>query len=601
MKVRRLLFCLMMSVMLIVTYIPVTAFAADGDPEEVEYGTITMDIENIKGEWVQDSDSIIHWDCSDGSYVEIESSEVVDTENNEIRVPVGSQVVISTYPPNGYHPVFDVENNYPEFYYDAEGVLNENACCFTVQTENVVHISWEPGEFRETLSDEECSRAEPISVGEEKEVTGSCLFKFDPEDNNGTFIFYSKNGNEDADPYGRVESCGSELGRNDDYKDSNFNIFFKTDGEVYYLQANNSDKTATYTVGLKKSDILGISFKPNGVHDIEARCTSQYWDGVYFNLGDELTMETTEGKKTYVFKDASKLSKAAALDEISGEIYFVNKADPDDALTYDEPILYGEELFPLSEYKPGTTVTESICVEYAACRTYPDFKIHFTLFHEEMKKMKAAKAATCTKTGNKAYWYCSDCKKYFSDSAGTKQIKKNSWVIKAKGHKWKHIVKKGAFLKNGTEYDQCTVCKAKKNRKTLPGYSNYYVKSFKVKKGSKSFTAKWKKQKKSVRAKFDGYQIRYCKAKKGSKYKYVTVKKTKKSKKIKGLKNGTKYYVQVRTFTKVKGTTFYSKWSDKKSVTPKAKKKKKVRKIRIIRQYQQTTQTTPKKTTGGTT
>ena len=45
----------------------------------------------------------------------------------------------------------------------------------------------------------------------------------------------------------------------------------------------------------------------------------------------------------------------------------------------------------------------------------------------------AAVAATCEKAGNSAYYSCS-CGKYFSDKACTKEIKKNSWVIKAKGH-----------------------------------------------------------------------------------------------------------------------------------------------------------------------
>ena len=47
----------------------------------------------------------------------------------------------------------------------------------------------------------------------------------------------------------------------------------------------------------------------------------------------------------------------------------------------------------------------------------------------------AAVAATCTTAGNSAYYSCT-CGKYFSDKACTKEIKKNSWVIKAKGHNY---------------------------------------------------------------------------------------------------------------------------------------------------------------------
>ena len=42
--------------------------------------------------------------------------------------------------------------------------------------------------------------------------------------------------------------------------------------------------------------------------------------------------------------------------------------------------------------------------------------------------------ATCTKDGNEAYWTCSDCGKYFNTER--EQINENSWVIKALGHQY---------------------------------------------------------------------------------------------------------------------------------------------------------------------
>ncbi len=84
----------------------------------------------------------------------------------------------------------------------------------------------------------------------------------------------------------------------------------------------------------------------------------------------------------------------------------------------------------------------------------------------------AAKAATCTTAGNSAYWYCKNCGKYFSDSAGKTEIKKNSWVIKAKGHTPGSAVKenevKATCLKQG-KYDEvvyCKVCKKELSRTT---------------------------------------------------------------------------------------------------------------------------------------
>jgi uncharacterized protein YukE len=75
-----------------------------------------------------------------------------------------------------------------------------------------------------------------------------------------------------------------------------------------------------------------------------------------------------------------------------------------------------------------------------------------------------------------------------------------------------------------------------------------------LKKGSKSFKVKWKKVSGA-----SGYQISYKTGKK-------TVKKTvnggnKKSLKVKNLKSGKKYTVKVRTWMKVNGKKYYSKWS----------------------------------------
>ena len=45
-----------------------------------------------------------------------------------------------------------------------------------------------------------------------------------------------------------------------------------------------------------------------------------------------------------------------------------------------------------------------------------------------------AHEATCTETGNNAYWSCSECGKYFSDEEGIDEITENSWITEAKGH-----------------------------------------------------------------------------------------------------------------------------------------------------------------------
>lgn len=167
------------------------------------------------------------------------------------------------------------------------------------------------------------------------------------------------------------------------------------------------------------------------------------------------------------------------------------------------------------------------------------------------------KTPTCTEGGYYAYETCSRC------NYSTYQ------KIEALGHNWTHVKNSAGLLKNGSEYDQCTRCKIKQNVKTLVGYSTNYVKSFKAAKAKKAFTAKWKKQSKANQKKFNGYQIRYSINSNMSGAKTATAIKSSKSKKIKGLKAKTTYYVQVRTYTKSGGTTFYSSWSAKKSVKTK--------------------------------
>ena len=95
------------------------------------------------------------------------------------------------------------------------------------------------------------------------------------------------------------------------------------------------------------------------------------------------------------------------------------------------------------------------------------------------------------------------------------------------------------------------------------------MKSFKVEKAKKAFTAKWSKQSAAEQKKFNGYQIRYSRKSNMSGAKYVKANKSSSSKKISKLKGKTKYYVQVRTYTVKNGKTFYSKWSSKKAVKTK--------------------------------
>lgn len=49
-------------------------------------------------------------------------------------------------------------------------------------------------------------------------------------------------------------------------------------------------------------------------------------------------------------------------------------------------------------------------------------------------------APTCTVNGNKEYWICEKCGKYFSDANGDTEIEKDSWIISAINHSWNDAV-----------------------------------------------------------------------------------------------------------------------------------------------------------------
>ena len=87
-------------------------------------------------------------------------------------------------------------------------------------------------------------------------------------------------------------------------------------------------------------------------------------------------------------------------------------------------------------------------------------KWSFEKVHKHTATKVAAKAATCTTAGNTAYWYCSGCKKYFSDSACTKEITLASTVVKANGHSFGDwtVTEAATCAAEGTKSRKCTVC-----------------------------------------------------------------------------------------------------------------------------------------------
>lgn len=70
-----------------------------------------------------------------------------------------------------------------------------------------------------------------------------------------------------------------------------------------------------------------------------------------------------------------------------------------------------------------------------------------------------AKAAACTEDGNKEYWYCNVCGRYFGDEALTQEIKKEDTIVKAKGHGETELKNEKEATCTAEGYTGDTVCK----------------------------------------------------------------------------------------------------------------------------------------------
>ncbi|MCD8346811.1 MAG: cadherin-like beta sandwich domain-containing protein, partial [Lachnospiraceae bacterium] len=88
----------------------------------------------------------------------------------------------------------------------------------------------------------------------------------------------------------------------------------------------------------------------------------------------------------------------------------------------------------------------------------------FTYTHTHSLTYVGAQDATCTENGNKEYWYCSGCGKYFNDSDATTEINP---VIEAKGHSWDEgtVTTKATCTEEGVKTYTCTVCDETKTEK----------------------------------------------------------------------------------------------------------------------------------------
>ncbi len=79
--------------------------------------------------------------------------------------------------------------------------------------------------------------------------------------------------------------------------------------------------------------------------------------------------------------------------------------------------------------------------------------------HARIKEVGAT-AASCTEDGNRAYWSCPDCGRYFSDARGRNEIAQGSWIVAVAHTLVPHAYSAPTETTTGqSAYWHCSVCR----------------------------------------------------------------------------------------------------------------------------------------------
>ncbi len=194
-------------------------------------------------------------------------------------------------------------------------------------------------------------------------------------------------------------------------------------GDVYldaYGHANTGDYVdgTNIDIALSKNDSFNIAYVDDGFYTLREASTGLAVEvededkTTFLNKDKNIQLGTFTGERRQLWK---------IVDEGNGKIRFVSKLSG-----------YSLDL-------AGMKTENGSNVQQHPYNTSNAQKWTFEKVHKHTATKVAAKAATCTTAGNTAYWYCSGCKKYFSDSACTKEITLASTVVKATGHKWNNV------------------------------------------------------------------------------------------------------------------------------------------------------------------
>ena len=173
---------------------------------------------------------------------------------------------------------------------------------------------------------------------------------------------------------------------------------------------------------------------------------------------------------------------------------------------------------------------------------------------------------TCTKTGSREYWHCSECGLDYLNEIGDTLIDPDNIELGVLNHMIESIgetVKATHFKSGSTAGYKCSVC-GQVFEKPSKGPDKKPFGKIKLKGTAKGFKVSWNKISGA-----SGLKIKYSLKSNFKSAKTVTLKKYAKSAVVKKLKSNKKYYVRVRAYRNENGKKLYSTWSTVGSVKTK--------------------------------
>ena len=202
-------------------------------------------------------------------------------------------------------------------------------------------------------------------------------------------------------------------------------------------------------------------------------------DGVFLTLTFKVSENASENKKlnvdiSYRYGDVFSNDEDITLDIVNGNVVVLDYIPGD---VYEDGVINSKDTRLIRQYIAGgydITINESAAdvnddgiinakdtrlIRRFIAGGYDVVLLPSTPKCQHSMTAIPAVNATCTENGNKAYWYCSECEKYFSDVDGRTETTIEESVIPA-SHFLTHVDAKAAsFTQEGNiEHWYCSSC-----------------------------------------------------------------------------------------------------------------------------------------------